>query len=104
MLAPPLLEQPGVELRRHRAGEPRRDVPVLLGDERVDLALAIADQLQRDRLHAAGAQAAADLVPQQRADLVADQPVEDAARLLRVDHLLVDVRRVARAPRARPSW
>ena len=53
--------------------------------------LAIADQLQRDRLHAPGAQPAADLVPEERADLVADEPIEDAARLLRVDHLLVDL-------------
>ena len=37
---------------------------------------------------------APDLVPEQRADLVADQPVEHAARLLRVDHLLVDLRRL----------
>ena len=37
-----LLEELGVELRRHRPGQPRREVPVLLGDERADLALAIA--------------------------------------------------------------
>ena len=89
-----LLEQLRFELRRLRPGEPREDVPVLLGHERLDLALAVAHQLQRDRLHAAGAQAAADLVPEQRADLVADQPIEHAARALRRDHLLVDGARV----------
>ncbi len=85
-----LLEQLGVELRRLRSGEPREDVPVLFGHERFDLALAVAHELQRHRLHAAGAQAAADLVPEQRADLVADQTIEHAARALRADHLLVD--------------
>ena len=74
-----------------RPGETRRDVPVLLGHERLDLALAIADQLEGDRLHAPGAQAAPDLVPQDRADLVADQPIEHAARLLRIDHPHVDL-------------
>ena len=88
------LEQLRVELRRHRPGEPRGEVPVLLGDERSDLALAIDDDLERDRLHPAGAQAAADLVPEDRADLVADQPVEHAPRLLRVDHLHVDLGRL----------
>ena len=64
------------------------------GTNALNLTLAIADQLQRDRLHASGAQAAADLVPEERADLVADQAVEHATRLLRVDHLLVDLRRM----------
>ena len=69
-------------------------MPVLFGDEALDLALALADELERDRLHAAGGEAAADLVPQERADLVAHQPVEHAARLLRVDHLHVDLARM----------
>jgi hypothetical protein len=84
------LQQLGFELRRLRGGEPREDIPVLDRDERVDLGLAIAHQFQRNRLHAAGTQTAAHLVPQQRADFVADQPIEHAARTLRVDHLLVD--------------
>src|SRR6185503_4467423 len=61
---------------------------------RFDLALAIADELQRDRLHAAGAQSAANLVPENRADLVADEPIQHAPRLLRIDHLHVDLARV----------
>ena len=47
------LQQLRVELGRLRAGETRRDVPVLLGYEPVDLALTIAHQLQGDRLHTA---------------------------------------------------
>jgi hypothetical protein len=56
-----------------------------------DLALALDDQAQRHRLHAPGRQAfAPDLLAQQRAELVADQAVEDAARLLGVHALLID--------------
>ncbi len=67
---------------------------VLLGDERADLPFAIDDDLERHRLHAAGAQAATDLVPEDWTDLVADEPIEDTTRLLRIDHLLVDDRRL----------
>ncbi len=68
----------------------RGDRPVLARDEGADLALAVDDQPHRDRLHAPGGEPAADLGPQQRRDLVADQPVEDAPRLLRVDARHVD--------------
>ena len=71
-----------------------RDRPVLLGHERADLALAVADEPQRHGLHAPGREPAAHLVPQERADLVAHEPVEDAARLLGVDLLRVDLARV----------
>ena len=91
-----------IELRRHRSGETRRDVPVLFGNERVDFAFAVADELQRDRLHPARAQAAPDLVPEDGTDLVADQTIEHAPRLLRVDHLLVDRASDARSPRESP--
>ena len=83
-----------IELGRQVRGEPRREVPVLFRDERFDLALAIADEFEGDRLDAARAQSPAHLVPEDRADLVAHQAIEHAARLLRVDHLHVDVARV----------
>ena len=85
-----LLDELRFEVWRQRAGERREQVPVFLGNELRDLLLAIADQLQRHRLHASRAESAANLVPQDRADLVADEPIEHAARLLRVDHLHVD--------------
>jgi len=47
----------------------------------------------RDRLDPAGGQPALDLVPQDRADLVADDAVEDPARLLRVGLVHVDLAR-----------
>ncbi len=85
-----LLQQLRFELWRLRAREPRENIPVLNGHEGVDFSLAVADQLQRHRLHASGGQTATHLIPQQRADLVADQAIEYAARALRVDHLRVD--------------
>jgi hypothetical protein len=45
----------------------------------------------RHGLHAAGGEAAAHFVPQQRRDLVAHQPVQHAARLLRVHQVDVDL-------------
>jgi hypothetical protein len=65
--------------------------PVLLGDEGLDLALAVADELQGHGLHAARGEAAADLVPEDGADPVADEPIEDAPGLLGIHLLLVDV-------------
>ena len=61
------------------------DLPVLLRDEGADLPLALDDQSHRDRLHAPRREPARDLRPQQRRDHVADDAVEEAPRLLRVD-------------------
>ena len=72
----------------------RLDRPVLAGREGVDLALALDDEPHGDGLHAAGGQAAADLAPEQRAERVADEAVDDPARLLGVDEVLVDAARV----------
>ena len=102
-LLPVDLGEPRGERRRRAALEPRLDRPVLLGHEGADLALALADDAHRDRLHAPGREPAADLLPEERAELVADEPVEDAARLLRVEAVLVELARVLRAPRAPPS-
>ena len=76
-------------------GEQRLERPVLAGGERADLALALDDQAHGDRLHAAGRQAAADLARQQRAERVADEAVDDPARLLGVDEV---------AGRSRAGW
>ena len=73
----------------------RDDVPVLRGDELHPLALAFDDEPRRDRLNAAGREPLHDLPPEHRRDLVAVQPVEDAARLLRVDEPVVDLARLA---------
>jgi hypothetical protein len=62
-----------------------------------DLALAVDDDADGDRLDASGRQAGPNLSPEQRAQRVAHQPVDDAARLLGVDEILVDGRGSAKA-------
>ena len=79
----------GVGLGAGRADR-RGDLPELLGDERPDLALAVGDQADGDRLDAAGAEVARDLAPEQGAELIADEAVEEPAGLLGVDHVHVD--------------
>src|SRR6185503_4164217 len=58
------------------------DGPVLLGRERIDLALAVDHQADRHALHTASGEAAPDLAADQRAELVANQPIDHAASLL----------------------
>ncbi len=69
------------------AVETRYDRPVLLGHEGLDLAVTLADQTQGHGLNPPGGKAAAHFVPEDGRDLVADQTVQNAPRLLRV-HLL----------------
>src|SRR3546814_10374602 len=56
------------------------DAPVLLGAELLDLGLALADQPQRHRLHAAGRARPRQLAPEHRRQREADQVVERPAR------------------------
>ena len=60
-----------------------------------DLLLALDDQPHGDRLHAPRRQPAPHLGPEHRADLVADQAVQHAARLLRLELLHVELHRLA---------
>ena len=83
----------GGHLRAVGRGQERLERPVLAGGEGADLALALDDQAHGDRLHAPRRQAAADLARQQRAQRVADEAVDDAAGLLGVDEVAVDVAR-----------
>ena len=91
---PLMAVEPGLERRRIVGFELRVERPVFLGAERLALLLALDDDPQRDRLHPSGADAALDLLPEQRADLVADQPVEHAARLLGVEQMLIELARM----------
>ena len=52
--------------------------------------LAVGDQPDGHRLDPARAQVARHLLPEQRAELVADEPVEEPPGLLGVDHVHVD--------------
>ena len=78
------------------------DRPVLPGDERFDLFLALHDHPQRRRLHAAGGQPALHLAPQHRRQVEAHQVVQRAARLLRVDQVAGDLARVLHGLADRP--
>src|SRR5207237_1081922 len=63
------------------------DRPVFLALELLDLQLALDDEAQCRALHPSRRQSPADLLPQQRRKVEADEVVERAARLLRVDEL-----------------
>ena len=77
--------------RLTRCGLQRRlNRPILLRGEGLDLLFAIDDQPQRDRLHAAGGQPPPHLLPQQRRERVAHEPIENPAGLLGIDFLLID--------------
>ena len=77
------------------AGQLGCDAPVLLGGEGIDLTLAVDHQADRHALHASRREAAPDLAADQRAQLVADQPIDHAARLLRIDEVQVDRSRMS---------
>jgi hypothetical protein len=70
------------------------DRPVLARLEVLDLALALDHHPQRHALHAPGGQPAPDLAPEQRRDLVPNQAVEHAPRLLGIDQTLVQLARM----------
>ncbi len=75
-------------------GETGGDVPVVGGAEGHAGPFALDDDPGGDGLDAPGRQARHDLLPQHRADLVAVEAVEDAAGLLGVDEVLVELARV----------
>ena len=63
-------------------------------DEFLDLQLAVADEPQRHRLHAAGRARARQLAPEHRREREADEIIERAAREIGVDQRAVDRARV----------
>ncbi len=87
-------DQVGIERRAVGGDEPRRDRPVLAGREASDLPLALHDEAHRDRLDSPGREARAHLAREERAQRVPHQAIDDPARLLRVDKVLVDLPRM----------
>ena len=77
----------GRALRRQGCG----DVPVVGGDERHTLAFTLDDDAGGHRLHTPGGQPRHDLLPQHGRDLVSVETVEDAAGLLGVDEVGVQL-------------
>ena len=106
-----------VELLAVGADEPRRrtarrrfvcevgdDRPVFARDEALDLGLAVADEPQRHRLHAAGRAGAGQLAPQHRRQREADEIVERAAGQIGVDQGRVDLARMLHRLVHRRPW
>ena len=76
------------------AVEGRDEIRPLAAPERHAQPLAFDDQAHRDALHPSGrACALADLAPEHRRDLVADEAVEHAPSFLRLDELHVEIAR-----------
>ena len=69
------------------------DIPVVGGDERHALSFSFDHESSTDALHPAGRELRHDFLPQHRADLVTVKPVEDAASLLGIHHLAVELAR-----------
>ena len=75
-------------------GERGQQVPIRGRVERHPLPLAIDDQPHRDALHAAGRKLRPHLLPQQRRDFIAVQPVDDPPRFLGPHQVGVDLPRM----------
>ena len=73
----------------------RDDRPVFARDKPLDLDLAVADDAQRNRLHAPRRARARQLAPQHRRQAEADEIVERATGAVGVDQRFVDLARVA---------
>jgi hypothetical protein len=72
----------------------RLDRPILFWNERFDFPFSIADELERHGLHPSCGEPRLHLLPKQGGKGVADKPVDDAPRFLRLDEAHVDVPRV----------
>ncbi len=90
------VELPALPLRQSRGEggavvlQAGRHRPIFLRDEQLDLALALDDQAERDRLDAPGRLGAGQLAPQDGREREADEIVERAARAVRVDQVGIE--------------
>ena len=84
-----------VEALGGRVQEAAGQVPVVGGDEGHAFAFALNHEAGRDGLHAACREAATDLAPEHGGNFVTVDTVEDAAGLLRIDQVQVDVAQFA---------
>ena len=83
-------DEPRLEGVVPRRREGRHQRPVFPRDELFDFQLAVADQPQRHRLHAAGGARARQLAPQHRREREADEVIERAAGEIGIDQGAVD--------------
>ena len=73
--------------------EARADAPIFLRTEQLDLALAVDDQAQRDRLHPACRLGSGKLAPQDRRQGEADQIIQCPPRSISVDQVVIELAR-----------
>ncbi|OQA39995.1 MAG: hypothetical protein BWY49_01200 [Candidatus Omnitrophica bacterium ADurb.Bin314] len=72
-------------------GKTRVERPVFLRNELPDLAFAVHNKTERHGLHPSRTEPLANLLPEKRTKLIADNPVQDASGLLRVHEVDVDI-------------
>src|SRR5215469_4899251 len=70
------------------------DRPIFLFLERLNVTLAFHNETQRNGLHTSSGKSATNFVPQERGDLVPDNTIKNATRLLRVNQVPVDLPRM----------
>ena len=70
------------------------DLPVFLRFEHFDFAFTLADQAQRNGLHAASGPGTRKLAPQDRRKREAYEIIESTSREIGIDQLLIDIARV----------
>ena len=72
-------------------GQQGVEAPIFLADEGPDLLLTVDDDPHRGGLDPSSGQALTDLLPQEGAELVAHNPVQDPPGLLRVDQVHIQL-------------
>ena len=97
-----LAQESCIEGRRLCSRKVRINRPVFFFLECLYFAFAFDDQAKRNRLHAPCGKPAADLVPKQRRNLISNEPVEHAPRLLRIHQMLIDIARMLKRFTYRP--
>ena len=90
-LAVHLYQFGGKHLAGRRGGEFRIDRPVFLRNKCPNLIFPIDYQTHGNRLHTTGGQSAADFFPQERAELITHQTVQNPACLLGIDQIQIDL-------------
>ena len=88
------LDEASGERLLRRAAQPDADVPVLFRYERLDLALPLDDEAERNGLDAAGAQTERKLVPDEGRHVVTDDAIEHPAGALGIVKVLVELARL----------
>ncbi len=80
-----LAKETSIKCRRLGGRKMSVDGPIFFFLESLDFTFALDDKAKRDSLNATSGKAATNFIPEERRNLIADETVEYAARLLRID-------------------